>query len=394
MSQTAQALVDIIVRKTSNPNEQEAALNGLRRMVDKAGGVQILFGNGRGGASAPPPITSFNATRTAMRDLEDEITRLKTTISGYESRVSTLTVEVARLTEENTVLRSSMKKTITTKDDGSMPYRDFSYRVEQILGTQGWNAEFVRQTGIDLRVLTRARVNGTAPKELVDHLPALKTPTLHVFSPEEVRQLRLWSRRFSDHQLAEQATRHNFRGGVITTPALIRKLRTDLKMGNGIYGNDEYRDSDGSRVLRNATGRAVARPRFLWSEHPEVEDAVARRFIAGDSANDIAKYAAKATGHDISANQITQRVYNSLPPRSLITHVKTEGPLTWEEVWLIFKTISPGKTWMSDARRALGFPVEARAAEGRLGTPLDDISPEIVQSIRNRYFKRVGRWMA
>jgi hypothetical protein len=235
-SATAFTLLEIVLRDTSNPHEAENAKRQLARLVGKAGSAPKLFG---AGSSSPlPPPMSFNESRRAMSELEGRVENLAIDKRALEARVSKLVLENGKLKEELDSVKVAMVGEAASTD-GSMSYRDFSHKVEAITGMKQWVREFLNQTGMDEKILIRARVAGRVSADIVKLLADIRPARKAMFSPEQVAFIRkLAVRNFSETKIAEETSE---RFGAFYTPEHIRKLKVDLINGRGVYSDPAYK---------------------------------------------------------------------------------------------------------------------------------------------------------
>jgi hypothetical protein len=235
-SATAFTLLEIVLRESSNPHEAENAKRQLARLVGKAGSAPKLFG--AGSSSAPPPPMSFNESRRALTELEGRVDTLVSDKRALETRISKLVMENAKLTQELGTIKVAMVGEVASSD-GSMPYRDFSHKVETLIGMKQWVREFVSQTEIDEKVLIRARASGIASPEIVKLLATIRPAKKAMFSPDQVAFIRkLVIRQFSETKIAEETSE---RFGTFFTPEHIKKLRVDLINKRGVYSDPAYK---------------------------------------------------------------------------------------------------------------------------------------------------------
>jgi hypothetical protein len=349
-------LLEIVSRSTTNENEAVNAARQLGRIAASAGGFDKLF------AVAPPatirlPIQSFNESRRNGIVAEQERDEALKRVSVLEEQVSRLTVEKAGMKQEIIALKNAMKTTLTTKNpSGTLPFEEFARQADTVLGVKNWRQEFCQQTGIDLILLKRAANNGFASEDLVKLLPTLKNSRRAPFTPAEVNTLREWATDFGDPELAEKATEAF--GRIITVSAL-RKLRTDLRGGNGWFGASAY-NGPLPVVKRESTNRAGSDGRnasFPWSKYPELELMVCKNYLKRkrESAAAMARIVSEKTGMKVNEGQIKQRCDNAGPPASMLETVTGVGPLSWVELWKLGSDIR-ARAWKAKAFEILGEP--------------------------------------
>lgn len=392
----AEKLLATATHPTTPDAEALAAARKLGNIIAKNGGtVASAFGltAARPGFEAP---MSFNQKRQLHQELQEKLDKAEFRIEELERELTT-----ARGTIEEQIERiETLKVAIADKTSKTASYVEFANRARVILGLNtGWVQEFCRQSGISENVLTNARVSGTVSKALLDMLPKLK-PVRNfseegralAFSIKEVAFIRKLAGVKPDGEIAEKATEEF---GRHITEGHIRKLRSNLKNRTGGYTDPAY-----GGALPGMFGSTTRRGQFNWNLFPDLEFYVCQQFINGVGASTLAKQASEETGFDISANQITQRVYNSAPPTKLIKAPKDSGELTWEEVWLIgharVKRAKTGKGWLAPSLKALGIDPaggqsgtltgsDNRARKSIIGSSLKHLDPELVEKFRNSF---------
>lgn len=203
--------------------------------------------------------------------------------------------------------------------------------------------------------------------------PATTTPRRAAFSPDEVLKIRTWAREFSDHSIAELAS-SDF-GRSITTD-MIKRLRVDIKAGNGAYAD---RISYGRPLPTCQRDRAES---FPWSKYPDFELEVCESYIDKNdnymSASDMANYLSTHTGLAVTEGMVKQRRHNNAPPRSLISAIPKNGPLTWKELWFI-GALMGNRAWGVNIKK-LFQQLELPSLQVR--DPLTGLTPENIEAIR------------
>lgn len=358
-------LLEIVTRASTHDGEALNAARQLGKMSERMGGLKKLFPSGSQTSTYTPPL-SFNESRRQTESLERERDEFRARVQKSEADNSRLLGQVAQLQEENSRLKSVLADRVGKKvQDGSMSFRDFSFKVQTILGASGWRQEFEQQTGFDENAIERARRDGTAPPEFVATIATLRTKHKASFSIEEVHDIRKWYRSNNDIEIAEKAT--NKFGRVITT-AMLRKLRTDLRMHNGAFADKAY---GGPIVFGNRN--AV----FQWDQFSELEKLVCdNQFIPNrKSAIELSKIVSQRSGIVVKDGAIKQRCDNAGPPEYMIKGITGVGPLTWPELWYLGAKLRK-RGWKQNVFTYLGV------AQRSGGVSLDDIPQDSVESLR------------
>ena len=358
-------LLEIVTRASTHDGEALNAARQLGKMSERVGGLKKLFPSGSQNSAYSPPL-SFNESRRQTENLERERDEARARVQKSEADNSRLLAQNAQLHEENARLKSVLADRVSKKTpDGQMPFNDFVYKVKIILGTSEWRQEFERQTGFDQNAIARAARDGVVSSEFVATLTALRPKHKASFSIEEVRDIRKWNRTHNDIEIAEKAT--NKFGRVITT-AMLRKLRTDLRMQNGAFADKAY----GGPIVfgsRNAV--------FQWDQFPELEKLVCdNQFISNrKSAIELSKIVSQRSGIVVKDGAIKQRCDNAGPPEYMIKGITGVGPLTWPELWYLGAKLRK-RGWKQNVFTYLGV------AQRSGGESLADIPQDSVESLR------------
>lgn len=369
-SKRAFTLLEIATRETSNENEALSAARQLGKMARGVGGVETLFGPRPNPSRIP--LQSFNAARRADQEMVREREEAKARIADLEAQVSRLTMQKNALETEVENLKAALRDRPLKHRDGTMPFRDFSHKVQTLLGDTKWRQEFSHQTGVDANAINRAAVSGVVPSEWVEMLSRLKLPRKATerkaaFSPDEVKAIRGWADTMNDEDIARKATLEFSR---FITQNAIKKLRTDLRGGNRRYSDSAY---GGPLPIANSTRNS----NFPWVRFPEIELRVCQNYLKTNrrSAAELAKEITEETGIQVNEGTIKQRCDNAPPPAVMLKGITEKGPLTSIELWYQGSSIRK-RAWKSMAFEIMQVPSRTIYA------PLDDIPSEAVDRLR------------
>lgn len=346
MSNRAISLLTLACHPNTPSAEALAALKQLGKVADKNGGLGALF--------VPTPSSSipmsYNDTQNKFSDMEQKLVALQLSNERLENEVSRLLLENSDLNEKNTRLREAARDRFgRVREDGSMPYDEFVFRVERILG-KVWVDQFHEQTGIGHSELSKMRLSGVATPRAIRYIhklePIIEKPNDTKFwSVEEVAIIRKISPTvFTDIELAKKASEEitNTLHERIITESQIKKLRIDSKNTNGVFKFSGY---GGKREIKlgqakNPRGRPPLKKRttFSWIRYPDVEMMVCNNFLKPESErlsiNEIAKQANQQMGTNLTSAYINKRL-KSVPPRRMINEIITSGETCWKELWYL-----------------------------------------------------------
>lgn len=381
MNQRVKSLLSLAVHENTPDPEALSALRQLGRVISKSeGGIEALFTST---AIPARPLRSFNSTRNEIDELQTKLEQKTRMVARLEKDNEKLHTQVAQLQEENQRIRESARDRFgRVREDGTMPYDEFAFRVKRILG-DGWVEEFLEQTGMENRILNRMRVNGTATAEAVGLIASLKPvvevePEKAFWMPEEVQIIRkLAPQCVTEIELADAATKEiskKVRDRLIT-PGQIHKLRVDAKNGNGVFKIAGY---GGKREI--ALGRQSSAPKgtqkarsaaFPWTLYPKLEMELARNFVGQSgkrrSARQWAEHISKETGQRVTEGMVKQRLNNNAPPKQMMDETVTSGEITWAELWFLGSHINK-RAWNQEVWQFLGMPAR------QVGDSLDDLN--------------------
>ncbi len=368
-------LIALAAHKDTPDNEALSALRKVGKMIDdSSGGIDTFLSS----PTVNSPPLSFNASRAKIDELEEQIYILNKTVNRLEKDNERLMTANKSLAEENTLIRQASKDRIgRIRDNGSLAYDEFSFRVKRILG-DSWINEFTRQTGIDAKTLNKMRVAGVVDPDVVKLIATLTAPIEKPFwTTEEVAIIRkLAPEAKSVHELASLASIEISKtiGERVVTENQIGKLIVDSKGGNGVFKMTGYGKKP---IIIGVKKKAAA---FPWSMHPKIESEMAYNFIAGNGnrlpAKKWAERISLETGILVTEGMVKQRLNNNVPPKSIEDMVVTSGKLTWSELWVLGSKLDK-RAWNQSVWNWFGMSAR------RIGDDLSDIPQQKIENLRN-----------
>ena len=343
-------LLELATHPATPEAEGLSALRRLRSMT-QGGTVSDLFREVSDSRSQPKPFMSYGEKMETIHRLEDENSRLKGQVTALENRVSKLTIELQSL-------KMTPMKPVRA---GGMTYHAFAEEVKRRLQSHSdWIVNFCKQTGFTDDEINLARDPAKrdptyrVPKKWVEALSSLRPVRLRYMTDwtlAEVRRLRTLVEKEgkADDEVAPILSQEF---GRIITIEMVTKVRSHSRNGKGVFADPVF----GGPIVLPKQDRNISMP---WGRFPDIENKACQKFvdgvgigaIAGYVQNEFAKRGAKMTVND---NQITQRMYNSAPPKS-IAILRANGERTdWAELWFLGNKIKGDrKGWLNILRERL-----------------------------------------
>ncbi len=228
-------------------SEQEAlvAVQKMRQLVDRLGGISRVFqSNTNHREASPPPFVPYSEQQKKIIALETQNAEQSALIVTLREDVSRLVREASSLRQQVDALQFSGISKMKVNRDGTMTYGEFSQQAGQRLATfRDWQYRFEDQTGLPRHRFPGFRVKNEVSAEYVAALSRLTAVVpipkhKHRWTIEEVNRLRQMTQEGISEKVIAKTLTEEF-GRIITENAL-KRMKLDSRNNKGVFANASY----------------------------------------------------------------------------------------------------------------------------------------------------------